>query len=102
MTGNRPGAFKAKAAARKVAYLQRRTTVYSFALSRTLDIKRCVFIVFLPSFSFFIELFLAVEQLATMPNHLNVKRVQKKNLSSCRSTKVMISFIVFVDPGAIG
>ena len=30
MTGNRPGAFKAKAPTRKVAYLQRRTTVYSY------------------------------------------------------------------------
>ena len=33
---------------------------------------------------------------------LKPRKVQKKNLSSCRSTAVLFSLIVFVDPGAIG
>ena len=42
------------------------------------------------------------ETIGEMRNHLNLKKVQKKILSSGRSTKVLFSFIVVVDPGAIG
>ena len=33
---------------------------------------------------------------------LKPRKVQKKNFPSCRSTAVLFSLIVFVDPGAIG
>ena len=67
--------------------LQQRCLLAS--IDQKTKIKWCVFTVFF----FFSKFFFSSRARG---------KVQKINLSSCRSTTVLFSFMVFVDPGAIG